>query len=98
MSEYPCTGIDKAILKFALQDRKISQIVSVKVPAFFLNFVRQLLPNLAFQRLFSAFIEAKASRPVRFPAKLTFRVSSLFCVNSPDKKITRDFFRVIFLF
>ncbi|NPT34404.1 hypothetical protein [Paraburkholderia xenovorans] len=44
MSEYPCTGIDKAILKFPLQDRKISQIVSVNVSAFFLNFVRHFLP------------------------------------------------------
>jgi hypothetical protein len=48
MSEYPCTGIDKAILKFPPQDRKISQIVSVKIPAFFLNFVRQFLPDLVF--------------------------------------------------
>ncbi|SIT39394.1 hypothetical protein BN2475_190235 [Paraburkholderia ribeironis] len=35
MSEYPSTGIDKAILKFVLQDRKKSQIVSVKVAVFF---------------------------------------------------------------
>jgi hypothetical protein len=44
MSEYPCTGIDKAILKFELQDRKISQNVSVNISAFFLSFARQLLP------------------------------------------------------
>jgi hypothetical protein len=35
MSEYPCTGIDKAVLKFPLQDRKISQIVSVNFRHFF---------------------------------------------------------------
>jgi hypothetical protein len=38
MSEYPCTGIDKAILKFELQDRKISQIVSVNFSIFFRYF------------------------------------------------------------
>jgi hypothetical protein len=48
MSEYPRTGIDKALLKFALQDRKISQIVSVKVSAFFPTFCRQLLPDCLF--------------------------------------------------
>jgi hypothetical protein len=50
MSEYPCTGIDKALLKFAVQDRKISQIVSVIVSAFFLTFIRQLLPTSAVER------------------------------------------------
>ncbi|WCM21606.1 hypothetical protein NDK50_09220 [Paraburkholderia bryophila] len=50
MSEYPRTGIDKALLKFALQDRKISQIVSVKVSAFFTIFCRQLLPDCLFDR------------------------------------------------
>jgi hypothetical protein len=34
MSEYPCTGIDKAALKFERQDGKISQIVSVIFPYF----------------------------------------------------------------
>jgi hypothetical protein len=34
MSEYPCTGIDKAALKFERQDGKISQIVSVIFPHF----------------------------------------------------------------
>ncbi|WP_169487048.1 hypothetical protein [Paraburkholderia polaris] len=50
MSEYPCTGIDKAILKFGPQDSKISQNVSVKNSVFFLNFMRQLLPDSTFKR------------------------------------------------
>jgi hypothetical protein len=57
MSEYPCTGIDKAILKFALQDRKISQIVSVNISAFFPSFARQLLPLFCF-------FDTLAGRPV----------------------------------
>ncbi|QDQ83988.1 hypothetical protein FNZ07_22895 [Paraburkholderia megapolitana] len=44
MSEYPCTGLDKAALKFALQGRKISQNVSVILALFLSNFVRQFLP------------------------------------------------------
>ncbi|WP_175052324.1 hypothetical protein [Paraburkholderia sediminicola] len=98
MSEYPCTGIDKAVLKFGLQDSKISQNVSVIFSIFFWNFVRQLLPNLRLRGRFRAFLEADISRAVRFPTKLTPRLSSLFCVIAPDKKITCDFFRVIFLF
>jgi hypothetical protein len=35
MSEYPCTGIDKAGLKFERQDGKISPIVSAIFPYFF---------------------------------------------------------------
>jgi hypothetical protein len=35
MSEYPCTGLDKAALKIALQERKKSQIVSVRNAIFF---------------------------------------------------------------
>jgi hypothetical protein len=53
MSEYPCTGIDKAILKFALQDSKISQIVSVNISSFFPTFARQLLPFSPRRRPFS---------------------------------------------
>ncbi|NML31250.1 hypothetical protein [Paraburkholderia antibiotica] len=40
MSEYPCTDINKAALKFPPQDRKISQIVSVKISVFFPTFMR----------------------------------------------------------
>ncbi|MFM0071277.1 hypothetical protein PQQ86_08895 [Paraburkholderia sediminicola] len=98
MSEYPCTGIDKAVLKFGLQDCKISQNVSVKFSVFFRNFVRQLLPKWRLRDLFRAFMEADVSQAVRFPTKLTPRLSSSFCVIPPDKKITCDFFRVIFLF
>jgi hypothetical protein len=53
MSEYPRTGIDKAVLKFGRQVSKISQIVSVKISAFFLDFIRQLLPDCSPERLFS---------------------------------------------
>jgi hypothetical protein len=98
MSEYPCTGIDKAVLKFGLQDSKISQNVSVKFSAFFPNFVRQLLPNWRLRGPLRAFLEADVSQAVRFPTKLTSRLSPPFCVIPPDKKITGDFFRVIFLF
>ncbi|MGF6697415.1 hypothetical protein OKW38_002027 [Paraburkholderia sp. MM5496-R1] len=45
MSEYPCSYLNKAVLKFPRQDRKKSQIVSVKISAFFMHFVRQLLPQ-----------------------------------------------------
>jgi hypothetical protein len=45
MSEYPRTGIDKAILKFTLQDHKKSQFVSVIISEFFPNFMRQMLPD-----------------------------------------------------
>jgi hypothetical protein len=38
MSEYPYS-LDKAALKFILQDRKISQNVSVKFAVFLLNFL-----------------------------------------------------------
>ncbi|MGF6771448.1 hypothetical protein P3T18_003927 [Paraburkholderia sp. GAS199] len=62
MSEYPCTGIDKAILKFALQDSKISQIVSVRISEFFLTFIRQFLPDSAFEHSFSALDALDASR------------------------------------
>jgi hypothetical protein len=75
MSEYPCSGIDKAILKFPLQDRKISQIVSVIVSAFFLNFIRQLLPNSAFDR-HPASLDLSRSR--------TFRVFSYEAYASPS--------------
>jgi hypothetical protein len=98
MSEYPCTGIDKAVLKFGLQDSKISQNVSVKFSAFFPNFVQQLLPNSHLRDPFISVLEADLSQAVRFPTKLTPRLSSLFCVIPPDKKMVRDFFRVIFLF
>ncbi|WP_162831522.1 hypothetical protein [Paraburkholderia caffeinilytica] len=98
MSEYPCTGIDKAILKFGLQDSKISQNVSVKVSVFFLNFVRQLLPNRRLAISFSAFLEAESGKSCRFPTKLTPRLSPSFCRMPADKKMTLDFFRLIFLF
>jgi hypothetical protein len=39
------TGLDKAALKIALQDRKISQNVSVKTARFFCGFFRKLLPK-----------------------------------------------------
>jgi hypothetical protein len=67
MSEYPCAGIDKAILKFPMQDRKISQIVSVIVSAFFLNFVRQLLPNSAFDRHLVSLDTSRSSVFLAFP-------------------------------
>jgi hypothetical protein len=98
MSEYPCTGIDKAVLKFGLQDSKISQNVSVIFSIFFRNFARQLLPISRLRGRFLAFLEADVSQAVRFPTKLTPRLSSPFCVIPPDKKITCYFFRVIFLF
>jgi hypothetical protein len=64
MSEYPCTGIDKAILKFVLQDRKISQIVSVKISVFFLSFVRKLLPECVLERHFTG-VSVRQCRPSR---------------------------------
>ncbi|WP_147408600.1 hypothetical protein [Paraburkholderia fungorum] len=92
MSEYPCTGIDKAILKFGLQDSKISQNVSVKFPAFFLTFVRQLLPNLRFTVAFFAFSALEMSQPVCFLTKLVLRVSSLIFAIAADEKIRHHFF------
>jgi hypothetical protein len=80
MSEYPCSGIDKAILKFPLQDRKKSQIVSVNVSAFFLNFVRQLLPDSAFDR-HPASLDVSQSR--------TFRVFSYEAYAAPSVIILR---------
>jgi hypothetical protein len=67
MSEYPCTGIDKAILKFALQDRKISQIVSVNISTFFRNFARQLLPFFYLTDAFSGRSVSIGRRDRRLP-------------------------------
>ena len=80
MSEYPGTGIYKAVLKFARQDRKKSQIVSVNVSAFFLNFVRQLLPDSAFDR-HPASLDVSQSR--------TFRVFSYEAYAAPSVIILR---------
>jgi hypothetical protein len=71
MSEYPCTGIDKAILKFALQDRKISQIVSVNISTFFRNFARQLLPFFYLADAFSGRYVSIGRRDRCVPTKLT---------------------------
>jgi hypothetical protein len=75
MSEYPCTGIDKAILKFVLQDRKISQIVSVKVSIFFRSFVRQLLPDRALLPVLKALFwpACKTSGPLPFASLRSLR-------------------------
>jgi hypothetical protein len=71
MSEYPCTGIDKAVLKFAPQACKKSQIVSVKVSVFFPTFVRQLLPDLALERRIARLSVGLCGGCRAFPTKLT---------------------------
>ncbi|MFM0644348.1 hypothetical protein PQR14_08435 [Paraburkholderia bryophila] len=98
MSEYPRTGIDKALLKFPLQDRKISQIVSVKISAFFSIFARQLLPDcLSIGKLKASkrAISMLSGRSEREAYETP--VASRLCKHRA-KKITRYFFRVIFLF
>jgi len=45
-----------------------------------------------------AFIRANFVLSERFPTKLTQRLLSSFCGMNDDKKMVRDFFRVIFLF
>jgi hypothetical protein len=98
MSENPCTGIDKAILKFGLQDCKISQNVSVKISGFFPNFARQLLPDFHLKWPFLAFVVATSSQSVCFLTKLTARLSPPFFAIPWSKKICPPFFHVIFPF
>jgi hypothetical protein len=98
MSEYPCTGIDKAILKFALQDRKISQIVSVKFSIFFRHFSRQLLPEYPLIGQKSACIQGIFSPTSASPTKLTGPCVGSFWRMSSDKKMAAAFFQVIFIF
>ncbi|WP_147394026.1 hypothetical protein [Paraburkholderia sp. BL23I1N1] len=98
MSDYPCTGIDKAALKFGLQDSKISQIVSVIFSIFFLNFARQLLPIFRLKGPSFALLKAVQSQSVCFPTNLTPYFSPSFFFVSAGKKIAHYFFQVIFLF
>jgi hypothetical protein len=98
MSENPCTGIDKAILKFGLQDCKISQNVSVKISVFFLNFARQLLPNFRLKCPFYAFVEGAPSQVVCFQTKLAARLSPPFFTIPPGKKLACYFFLKILFF
>ncbi|MBB5442484.1 MULTISPECIES: hypothetical protein [unclassified Paraburkholderia] len=66
MSEYPCSYINKAVLKFPRQDRKKSQIVSVKISVFFMHFARQLLPQYGLTEDSGQPIRALSHRSFRF--------------------------------
>ncbi|WP_341312177.1 hypothetical protein WN982_11710 [Paraburkholderia sp. IMGN_8] len=98
MSEYPCTGIDKAVLKFELQDSKKSQNVSVKISIFFRNFFGNCYRFWRSKNGLSALQEAMLAVLSCLPTKLTHRLSALFCGIRSRKKIGHDFFRVFFLF
>ncbi|MFP4850343.1 hypothetical protein ACLFKR_15780 [Paraburkholderia sp. BR14264] len=66
MSEYPCTYLNKAVLKFARQDRKKSQIVSGIISAFFMHFEQQFLPECGSTAVSEQHIRALRQRNLRF--------------------------------
>ncbi|WP_131542644.1 hypothetical protein [Paraburkholderia hospita] len=97
MSEYPCTSLDKAVLKFRLQGGKKSQNVSARFTIFFSllfgNFCRIMrvgtafhATRLAFAVLFSATVSVDA---VRVPVSL--RIPALRIVS---RQFLHDLFSI----
>ncbi|WP_244106171.1 hypothetical protein [Paraburkholderia phenazinium] len=92
------TGLDKAALKFALQDRKISQNVSVKSALFLIDF----FGNFSLSERIPMFTASPGSRLTRASrAKLAhgeMYACRPFFRMPPGKIIPDNFLSIIFLF
>jgi hypothetical protein len=101
MSEYPGTGINKAVLKFARQDLKKSQIVSVIISIFFV-FNSAIVAGTGAKNEPGRACATRIPTQIRLPRKLPYEAytpaANIILAHNPVQKNLQNFFQVIFIF